>query len=125
MKEFDCREYYNNLIKTIAPHVDIIQSTQYGSKAFGSSSGTDFSVALIDTLLDNANDWNAQAMGDRYGQISKCYPDIESMVKAKLDNQVPDFTQTKQEPAFPLYAVWRPTSRTLEQEPQRIQILCD
>lgn len=46
----DCRDFYDYLIESADPHVDIIKSTQYVHKAYGSENGTDFSNALIKWL---------------------------------------------------------------------------
>lgn len=118
-----CKEYYNSLISNTNAHVDIIQSTQYGQKAYGSVDGTDFSVALIDTLYENAKMWNAMAMGDRYGKISKNYTDIHAQVSVKLKYQIPVFTQYKQEQPYPIYAVSRSVARRISQDDAQITIL--
>lgn len=121
----ECKEYYNSLLSKTNAHVDIIQSAQHGQKAYGTIAGTDFSVALIDMLYDNAKIWNALAMGDKYGKLSKCYTDIHTQVSAKLKYQTPEFLQDKQESPYPIYAVSRPVARRISQDDAQVTILND
>lgn len=119
----DCRDFYDYLIESADPHVDIIKSTQYVHKAYGSENGTDFSNALIDTLMENAKVWNAAALVDRYGTLAISYKDIHSQVASKLKNQIPEFSQDKPSAPFPLYAVSRPVDRRLDFGPAEITII--
>lgn len=112
-----CRDYYNDLIKKCEPHIELLQSTQYGKKAMINSdhTGTAFSDALFDTLETMVPLWNKVALNDRQGQLYKGITDVLPDVQTGMTiyNQVPEFSHHGGDGRFPLYAVWRAVNRRL------------
>lgn len=111
----DCRDLYNKYIANVAPHTEILQSTQYGEPAWVTSGGSAFSDALFDVLQDEVPLWNNLALGDRNGQCVRTVNDILPEVRNKMgeSGQVPEFTSLPSSEPFPFYAVWRPVTRYL------------
>ena len=112
-----CGDYYNRLIIQCKPHVELIQSTQYGQVAHGSSKGTAFTDALLETVKTNGALWNQIALNDSHGEYSCNYRDMENDIKNGMIDfgQIPQYTNTS-DCAFPLFAVKRPASRILQGE---------
>lgn len=110
-----CKEYYNQLIENCEPHVELVQSTLYGSVANSTEEGTAFSDALFSDLDAKVPLWNEFAMQDRCGQFSKgitdILPDVQKVMAAY--NQVPQYSRYGGNGDFPLYAVWRAVDRVL------------
>lgn len=112
-----CREYYDDLVEKCEPHIELLQSTQYGKFANINSdhTGTAFSDALFDTLDTMVPQWNKDALGDRHGQVNKgiydVLPDVQSGMS--IYNQVPEYSRYGGNGDFPLYAVWRAVDRRL------------
>lgn len=116
-REF-CRRHYNNQIDICEPHVELIQSTQYGNPAFvnHARTGTAFSDAFFDILDANVTVWNSQAMGVRTGQLSKTTNELMPLVQVGMQayGQVPQISRFGSDVGdFPFYAVWRAVERTL------------
>lgn len=114
-----CREHYNAIIENeCEPHVELIQSTQYGEVARVNSNhtGTAFSDSLFNVLNTNVPRWNQLALNDRYGKFDKGFADILPEVQLGMSEyqQVPQFTRFGDGIGnFPLYAVWRAVDRIL------------
>lgn len=107
-----CRDYYNRLIANAQPHVELIQSTQYGQYAHGSQTGTAFIDAFLDIVKANNKIWNVRALIDSEFTIS--YPDVEVDIKQRMGkyNQVPQYTNKTDSP-FPLLALKKPNTGVL------------
>ena len=118
MKNY-CREHYNEIIENhCEPHVELLQSTQYGEVARinPDHTGTAFSDSLFDVLTASVPRWNQQALNDRCGQLNKGIEDVLPDVQAGMVdyNQVPQYTRYGDGGGiFPLYAVWRAVDRTI------------
>lgn len=110
-----CSEHYNKLIEDCEPHVELLQSTQYGTVAKATSIGTAFSDALFADLDSKVPLWNEFAMQDRCGQFSKGITDILPDVQKEMAayGQVPQYSRYGGNGKFPLYAVWRAVDRVL------------
>ena len=110
-----CKEYYNSLIEKTVPHIEIIQSTQYNTCAHGSATGTAFTDALFDTIMQHNMEWNNRALMDRLGEYSSSFPDVLDEVKQRMAiwSQVPEFTNDS-DTLFPLFAIKRPTTRVIQ-----------
>jgi len=110
-----CREYYNQLIENCEPHIELIQSTLYGSVANSTERGTAFSDALFSELNAQVPLWNDFAMQDRCGQFSNGFTDILLGVQKGMVayNQVPQYSRYGGNGDFPIYAVWRAVDRFL------------
>lgn len=103
-----CRDYYNHLIAECEPHVELIQSTQYGQYAHGSQTGTAFMDALLGIIKDNLPLWNSLALMTYLGEYRATFRDLEGFVRTQMDayGQVPQYTNASQ-CAFPLFALKR------------------
>lgn len=112
-----CRDYYNKVIGSCDPHVELLQSTKYGevAKINSNHTGTAFSDALFDTFNTKVPQWNQEALGDRCGQLNKGFTDILFDVQSRMTsyNQVPDYSRFGGSGDFPLYAVWRAVDRRI------------
>lgn len=113
-----CRRHYNHQIEVCEPHVELIQSTQYGNPALvnQAGTGTTFSDAFFGVLDPNVKVWNAQAMGLRTGQLSKTTNELMPLVQAGMQiyNQVPQVSRYGSNVGdYPIYAVWRAVTRVL------------
>lgn len=110
-----CREYYNQIIVNCEPHVEVIQSTLYGSVAYSTKTGTAFSDALFAELNTQVPLWNDFAMQDRCGQFSKGITDVLPNVQKGMDayGQVAQYSRYGGNGDYPLYAVWRAVDRVL------------
>lgn len=110
-----CREYYNSLIEKCEPHVELLQSTQYGEVANinPNHTGTAFSDALFDIIDNCIPQWNSDALGNRNGQSTKSIIELLPAIKVNMTayNQVPEFTRVGGNGDFPIYAVWRAVDR--------------
>lgn len=107
-----CREFYNHLIYETQPHIEVIQSTQYGQLAHGFNNGTAFTAALFDTIDFYNELWNNQAF--MYRECYKSYYDIIEEVKKRMAeyNQVPQLSGLPEGTnPFPLYALKRTTKK--------------
>lgn len=121
-----CKDYYNSIIENTSAHVELLQSTQYGQYAQGSSTGTAFTDAMFDTIQKNSSLWNTQALNDDYGKKCVVFPDILDEVRKEMADlgQVPEFTNPLDE-CFPVYAVARPTTRVINGGGSVIEVLND
>ncbi len=118
MKNY-CREHYNAIIENeCGPHVELLQSTQYGevAKINPDHTGTAFSDSFFAMLNKNVPRWNQQALDDRCGQSDKGFADVLTEVQAGMAeyHQIPQFSRYGEgKGSFPLYAVWRAVDRVL------------
>ena len=110
-----CQEYYNKLIEDCEPHIEMLQSTQYGKIAKATTVGTAFSDALFANLDAQVPLWNSFALKDQCGQFSKGIPNILPEVQQGMSayNQIPQYSRKGGKGDFPLYAVWRAVDRVL------------
>lgn len=118
MKDY-CREHYNDIIENVCePHVELLQSTQYGQVARinPNHTGTAFSDSLFDVINRNAPLWNQLALNEKCGQMDKGIPDIMPEVQAGMAgySQVPQYSRHGNGAGyFPIYAVWRAVERRI------------
>lgn len=103
-----CRDYYNHLIAECEPHVELIQSTQYGQYAHGTQTGTAFIDAFFEALKNNYPFWNDLALMNQLGEYRATFRELEEFVRTQMDayGQVPQYTNASQ-CAFPLFAMKR------------------
>lgn len=104
-----CRDYYNRIIATTTPHVDLIQSTSYGHVAHAIPTGTAFSNALFTSLTDIAGLWNADAITRPHRELSVSTEEIMRLAALRMRNwnQVPQIRQYGEGQHFPFYIVKR------------------
>lgn len=109
-----CKNLYNEVIDNCDPHVELIQSTQYGQDAHANETGTAFSDAFFGVLGSNIPRWNNQALGLNTGRLSKSTIDLFPSIAAAMqaDHQVPQIRRYGNGGGeFPIYAVWRAVER--------------
>lgn len=111
-----CRNLYNDKIQECDPHIELIQSTQYGNPAYVNpeGTGTAFSDAFFDTLNQEVPQWNEYALGLRNGQFSvslrSLMPEIQKGMRDY--HQVPQYRRFGDGGGdFPFYSVLRPVQR--------------
>lgn len=107
------RILYNDKIQECDPHIELIQSTQYGNPAYVNleGTGTAFSDALFGILVEKVPQWNKQALGLRNGQLSVCSRSLipEIQMGMRDYHQVPQYSRFGDGGGdFPFYSVWRP-----------------
>lgn len=110
-----CKELYNKTISEAKPHIEMIQSTQYGAKAGTTITGSVFSDAFFKILNDKILLWNTTALCNSCGQLVKNFNDIFLPIKDEMGNyhQVPQYRTNDATSHFPIYAVWRPIEKIL------------
>lgn len=104
-----CRGYYDSLVATPEPRLELIQSTQPGQKAFGSQYGTAFTDMLFGVIDGYSKIWNSIALGQTNGKICQTVNAIFQMTENEMKayNQHPQYRSWGYEGSFPLYAVSR------------------
>ncbi len=105
----NCRDYYDILVATPEPRLELIQSTQPGQKAYGTQYGTAFTDTLFEVLDRHSKIWSTIALGQPDGKICQTvntvYQLIENIMKGY--NQHPQYRHWGYEGSFPLYSVKR------------------
>lgn len=111
-----CMEYYNELVNTSNPHVELIQSTQHNCYAYVTHSGTVFSDSFFDVMRANTPQWNAHAMGFNNGRYYKSCKEIFDLIEKYMvaTGQKPQYSRYGGTGYFPLYAVWRGVDRAIQ-----------
>ena len=108
LKGLFCRDYYNKQVMTSNPHVELLQSTELGSKAYATMTGSVFSDALFTTIADCNTMWKAMAKGMDDGELRFDLERLMEMSKEKMVSakQIPMFSSTSED-RFPFYVVKR------------------
>lgn len=113
-----CAELYNQIIENSKPHFELLQSTKYGEKAMVTTSGTVFSDAFFNTISTSAKIWNAQAISMPQGQFTRSLNEILPQVISAMNayGQIPEYNTSDSTGNFPIYTVWRSTTKEMNYE---------
>ena len=103
------RDFYDNLVSTPEPRLELIQSTQPGEEAYGSQYGTAFTDTLFTVIDGNSKRWNTMAVGNTNGRATQSVKTVYDIVNQKMlgYKQHPQHRHWGYEGSFPLYAVSR------------------
>jgi hypothetical protein len=104
-----CRDYYNEIINNSTPHIELIQSTQYGVPAVATSHGTAFSDALFGIVGGNTPMWSQFAIHSQNRQNSKSNQDVLNLTRGSMGTymQVPQISSSDGSYTFPFFAIRR------------------
>ena len=107
--ETHCRDFYNEIWQNSSPHVELLQSTQYGMPARTTDRGTAFSDVLLNTVGGRTPLWNHLASVDPSREVSRSNQEVlqEACKSMGIFVQVPEITSTDGSFSFPFFAVRR------------------
>ena len=113
---YTCRDYYNDLIMGVAPHVELLQSTKKGFYAYGSQEGSCYGDVVSNIIRTQSEVWKIKALNDKTGHyqysMNNLHEDI--ITSPELKNiQEPQYCSTDLTVSYPFSALHLPTTRNI------------
>lgn len=125
----ECGKYYNSLVMDAKPHVEVLYSTSLHQKAFATMTGSEYADAMSSYVKDNSLRWKSLAIMNKNGYFDYSMCDFQHDMITELgkrNNQLPEYRiEGKTNRNFPFIAMHLPTTRTLYNSGEIVEVIND
>jgi hypothetical protein len=123
-----CRDYYNELIMGVKPHIELLQSTKQGAYAYGTLDGSCYGDTVSKIIRTQSELWKIRALNDSSGHYYYSMHELHDNIAAspELKNiQEPQYNSTDLQENYPFCALHLPNTRTIYAGGQVVEIIED